>query len=82
VQLTLLTNRATARFRGRKFDGSLEDCDAALAIKPGHEKALLRRAAVYMEIENWKAAIGAYEAYPNPNPNPTPTLASLPQPKP
>jgi len=62
VQLTLLTNRATARFRGRKFDLSLRDCDAALVIKPGHVKALLRRAAVYMEIENWKAAIGAYEA--------------------
>ena len=40
VKLTLLTNRATARFRARKFDGSLEDCDAALAIKPGHVKAL------------------------------------------
>jgi len=62
VSLTLLTNRATARFRARKFDGSLQDCDAALAIKPGHVKALLRRATVYMEIENWKAAIGAYEA--------------------
>lgn len=29
---------------------------------PSQHQALLRRAAVYMEIENWKAAIGAYEA--------------------
>ena len=93
MKLTLLTNRATARFRARKFDGSLEDCDAALAIKPGHVKALYLPyistiSPLYLPCISpvsrhpARPRQGAADPSPNPNPNPNTNPNANPDPNP
>ncbi len=61
VNLTLYTNRATARFKAGELDGAIDDCNRALAVSSRHIKALLRRAACHMEREDYKKAIADYE---------------------
>jgi len=40
----LLCNRAACRSKLGQFDKSIEDCTAALSVRPGYGKARLRRA--------------------------------------
>jgi len=61
VNVTFYTNRATARFKIREYAASIKDCDDALAAAPRHIKALLRRAACKLELEDYQGAIGDYE---------------------
>ena len=42
---------------------------AALEVQPRHLKALLRRAACRMELEEWEAAIADYDAAHNIEPD-------------
>lgn len=57
----LLFNRAACRFRLRQFEKSVEDCTAALVLRPSYAKARLRRADCYVKLERWKAAIQEFE---------------------
>ena len=62
VAVTLYTNRATAHFKCSAYKQAVEDCKLALGVQPRHLKALLRRAACYIELEEWNKAIEDYEA--------------------
>merc|ERR1719502_1132852 len=61
LNLTLYTNRATAKFKSGNFTGAMEDTNTALEIQPRHLKALLRRAACKLELEDSPGAISDYE---------------------
>jgi DnaJ family protein C protein 7 len=61
LNLTLFTNRATARFKLSDYKGAIDDCNQALDAQPRHMKALLRRAACKLELEDYKGAIDDYE---------------------
>ena len=61
VNVTLYSNRATARFKLGDFAGAVADCDAALDTQPRHLKCLLRRGACHLELEEWQKAIDDYE---------------------
>jgi len=61
LNLTLYTNRATAKFKKSDYSAAMEDCNTALGIQPRHLKALLRRAACKLELEDYKGAISDYE---------------------
>ena len=61
LNVTFWTNRATARFKNGEYTAAVADCDAALAAAPRHIKALLRRAACKLELEDYKGAISDYE---------------------
>eukprot|EP00308_Calcidiscus_leptoporus_P024443 CAMPEP_0119378592 /NCGR_PEP_ID=MMETSP1334-20130426/49016_1 /TAXON_ID=127549 /ORGANISM="Calcidiscus leptoporus, Strain RCC1130" /LENGTH=615 /DNA_ID=CAMNT_0007397857 /DNA_START=63 /DNA_END=1906 /DNA_ORIENTATION=+ len=69
LNLTLYTNRATAKFKAGDFLGCVSDCDAALNLQPQHIKALLRRGAARLELEEYKAAISDYEQAEQAEPN-------------
>ncbi|CAA0412137.1 unnamed protein product [Arabidopsis thaliana] len=57
----LLCNRAACRSKLGQFDKSIEDCTAALSVRPGYGKARLRRADCNAKIEKWELAVGDYE---------------------
>ena len=46
----LLCNRAACRFKLGQFEKAIEDCTAALAVRPNHSKARLRRAHCNAEV--------------------------------
>ena len=62
VAATLLANRAEARRQTAEMDACLADCDAALAVDPGHAKASLRRALALEFLERRKEAADAFRA--------------------
>ncbi|KAL1215483.1 Inactive TPR repeat-containing thioredoxin TTL3 [Cardamine amara subsp. amara] len=57
----LLCNRAACRSKLGQFDKSIEDCTAALSVRPGYGKARLRRADCNCKIGKWELAVGDYE---------------------
>lgn len=57
----LLFNRAACRFKLGQFEKAVEDCTAALVLRPSYTKARFRRADCYMKLERWEAAIQEYE---------------------
>ncbi|PHU20311.1 hypothetical protein BC332_11462 [Capsicum chinense] len=57
----LLFNRAACRFKLGQFEKAVEDCTAALVLRPSYTKARLRRADCYMKLERWEAAIQEFE---------------------
>jgi DnaJ family protein C protein 7 len=61
VNVTLYTNRATAKSKSGDMTGAIGDCNQALRINPRHIKALLRRAAAQLEGEDYTAAIADLE---------------------
>uniref|UniRef100_A0A7S2G167 J domain-containing protein n=1 Tax=Haptolina brevifila TaxID=156173 RepID=A0A7S2G167_9EUKA len=69
LNLTLYTNRATAKFKKSDYSAAMEDCNTALGIQPRHLKALLRRAACKLELEDYKGAISDYEEAHEIDPN-------------
>lgn len=77
LHLTLYTNRATAKFKAKDYRGCVVDCDAALDISARHLKALLRRGAAYLELEEYKSAIADYESAQEADPSDAQTKASL-----
>lgn len=60
LRATLHINRATAYAKLRRHDDAIADCSAALELDPKSAKAVLRRAACYMELEMWAQAIADY----------------------
>jgi len=81
LHLTLFTNRATAKFKLGDHTGCIDDCNAALAIQPRHLKALLRRAASKLELEQYKESIADYEEAQQMEPNDRSIAQSLRQAK-
>ncbi|PIN18941.1 Kinesin light chain [Handroanthus impetiginosus] len=52
----LLCNRAACRSKLNQYEKAIEDCNAALNVRPGYTKARLRRADCYAKMGNWKAS--------------------------
>ncbi|KAJ8561416.1 hypothetical protein K7X08_027606 [Anisodus acutangulus] len=64
----LLFNRAACRFKLRQFEKAVEDCTAALILRPSYTKARLRRADCNIKLERWKAANQDFEVLIQENP--------------
>ncbi|CAL5368638.1 unnamed protein product [Camellia sinensis] len=57
----LLCNRATCRSKLGQFEKAIDDCTAALNVRPSYRKARLRRADCYAKLGKWEACIEDYE---------------------
>ncbi|KAG6698942.1 hypothetical protein I3842_08G045100 [Carya illinoinensis] len=57
----LLCNRAACRSKLGQFEKAIEDCTAALIVRPSYSKARLRRADCNSKLERWEAAVQDYE---------------------
>ncbi|XP_050364379.1 inactive TPR repeat-containing thioredoxin TTL3 [Argentina anserina] len=57
----LLCNRAACRSKLGHFDKAIEDCTAALNVRPSYSKARLRRADCNAKMENLDASLRDYE---------------------
>ena len=75
--IALFTNRATAHFKKRDYGACIADCGEALKINPRHIKALLRRGAARLELEEYQEAIEDYEACVEIEPNDRQVQAQL-----
>lgn len=53
----LLSNRAACRSKLGQYDKALEDCNAAVRVRPSYNKARLRRADCYLKLQKWEACI-------------------------
>eukprot|EP00899_Mesostigma_viride_P028991 jgi/Mesvir1/9277/Mv03137-RA.2 len=58
---TLACNRAAACAQLKKHAQAVEDCNLTLELEPGNIKAVLRRAAAYLELEKFEEAVRDYE---------------------
>uniref|UniRef100_A0A6I9RTR4 TPR repeat-containing thioredoxin TTL4 n=1 Tax=Elaeis guineensis var. tenera TaxID=51953 RepID=A0A6I9RTR4_ELAGV len=58
----LFCNRAACRSKLGQWEKAIEDCNAALIMRPSYTKARLRRAACNAKLEHWEASIQDYEA--------------------
>ncbi|XP_011502030.1 PREDICTED: dnaJ homolog subfamily C member 7 [Ceratosolen solmsi marchali] len=54
-------NKATVAAKLKKLTESIDECNEALKLDSNYLKAILRRAACYMELENYKEAVYDYE---------------------
>ncbi|KAJ6682607.1 TPR REPEAT-CONTAINING THIOREDOXIN [Salix koriyanagi] len=57
----LLCNRAACRSKLGQYEKAVEDCNAALTVRPGYSKARLRRADCHSKLEKWEVSIKDYE---------------------
>jgi len=57
----LYFNRAIVAAKMKKYKESVSDCNAALELDENYLKAILRRAASRMELEEYDAAVADYE---------------------
>ncbi|RVW57534.1 Inactive TPR repeat-containing thioredoxin TTL3 [Vitis vinifera] len=57
----LLCNRATCRSKLGQFEKAVEDCTAALSVRPSYSKARLRRADCNAKLGRCEASIQDYE---------------------
>ncbi|TQD91727.1 hypothetical protein C1H46_022687 [Malus baccata] len=57
----LLCNRAACRSKLGQLDKAIEDCTAALNVRPSYSKARLRRADCNAKLKKWEASIQDYE---------------------
>ncbi|KAK1405672.1 DnaJ isogeny subfamily C member 7 [Heracleum sosnowskyi] len=64
----LLCNRAACLSKLGDYEKSVEDCTAALALRPSYAKARLRRADCFSKLERWDASVGDYEILMKENP--------------
>ena len=64
----LLCNRAACRSKLGQFQKAVEDCNAALRVRPSHSKARLRRADCYAKIGKWAACVQDCEELLRENP--------------
>ncbi|XP_022844222.1 inactive TPR repeat-containing thioredoxin TTL3-like [Olea europaea var. sylvestris] len=53
----LLCNRAACRSKLGQFEKAIEDCSAALGVRPSYSKARLRRGDCYAKLGKWEACI-------------------------
>ncbi|XP_042423071.1 inactive TPR repeat-containing thioredoxin TTL3-like [Zingiber officinale] len=59
---SLLFNRATCRSELGHYEKAVEDCNAALALRPSYGEARRRRADSNAKLERWEAAAKDYGA--------------------
>ncbi|WOL03219.1 inactive TPR repeat-containing thioredoxin TTL3-like isoform X6 [Canna indica] len=59
---TLLCNRAACRSKLGQWEKAIDDCNAALNMRPSYSKARMRRADCNAKLERWEAAFQDYEA--------------------
>ncbi|KAK1368443.1 hypothetical protein POM88_034535 [Heracleum sosnowskyi] len=64
----LLCNRAACLSKLGDYEKSVEDCTAALALRPSYAKARLRRADCFSKLERWDASVRDYEILMKENP--------------
>ncbi|KAL1821961.1 hypothetical protein ACET3Z_016830 [Daucus carota] len=64
----LLCNRAACLSKLNEYEKAVEDCTAALALRPSYAKARLRRADCFSKLERWEASIQDYEIMLKENP--------------
>uniref|UniRef100_A0A1J3G3Z0 Inactive TPR repeat-containing thioredoxin TTL3 n=1 Tax=Noccaea caerulescens TaxID=107243 RepID=A0A1J3G3Z0_NOCCA len=57
----LLCNRAACRSKLGQLEKSVEDCTAAISVRPGYRKARLRRADCNAKIGKWELTVADYE---------------------
>ncbi|CAN8251557.1 unnamed protein product [Cochlearia groenlandica] len=57
----LLCNRAACWSKLGEFGSSVEDCTAAISVRPGYRKARLRRADCNAKIGKWELCVADYE---------------------
>ncbi|CAJ1938079.1 unnamed protein product [Sphenostylis stenocarpa] len=57
----LLCNRAACRSKLGQLEMAVEDCNAALNLRPSYSKARLRRADCNAKLKRWEASIEDYE---------------------
>ncbi|XP_031387375.1 inactive TPR repeat-containing thioredoxin TTL3-like [Punica granatum] len=57
----LLCNRAACRSKLGQFEKAIEDCTAALDVRPSYSKARLRRADCNAKLGRWEASVQDYE---------------------
>ncbi|CAK8567321.1 unnamed protein product [Lathyrus sativus] len=57
----LLCNRAACRLKLGQLEKAVEDCSAALSLRPSYTKARMRRADCNAKLERWEASIADYE---------------------
>ncbi|RDX69482.1 Inactive TPR repeat-containing thioredoxin TTL3, partial [Mucuna pruriens] len=57
----LLCNRAACRSKLGKFEKAIDDCTAALNLRPSYSKARLRRADCNAKLQRWEASMQDYE---------------------
>ncbi|XP_010519825.1 PREDICTED: inactive TPR repeat-containing thioredoxin TTL3-like [Tarenaya hassleriana] len=57
----LLCNRAACRSKMSHLDKAVDDCSAALSLRPGYARARLRRADCHAKMGNWEMAMEDYE---------------------
>lgn len=57
----LLCNRAASRSKLNQWEKAVEDCNAALKLRPSYTKARLRRAYCNAKLERWAASVQDYE---------------------
>ncbi|KAL1540811.1 inactive TPR repeat-containing thioredoxin TTL3-like isoform X1 [Salvia divinorum] len=65
----LLCNRAACEAKLNHYNKAVDDCNAALSIRPGYSKARLRRADCYAKMGNWGACLQDCQVLVKENPN-------------
>ncbi|XP_047956748.1 inactive TPR repeat-containing thioredoxin TTL3-like isoform X1 [Salvia hispanica] len=65
----LLCNRAACEAKLNHYNKAVEDCNAALSIRPGYSKARLRRADCFAKMGNWGACLQDCQVLVRENPN-------------
>ncbi|KAK1361710.1 DnaJ isogeny subfamily C member 7 [Heracleum sosnowskyi] len=65
----LLSNRAACRSKLEQFEKAIDDCNAALRVRPSYSKARLRRADCYAKCGKLEASLQDYEILHKENPN-------------
>ncbi|KAL7089978.1 hypothetical protein ACP275_12G010800 [Erythranthe tilingii] len=64
----LLCNRAACMSKLNQYEKAIEDCNAALNVRPAYSKARLRRADCYSKMGNWGACLQDCEVLLRENP--------------
>ncbi|GJN22314.1 hypothetical protein PR202_gb09869 [Eleusine coracana subsp. coracana] len=57
----LLCNRAACHAKLGRYEKAVEDCSAALVVRPTYSKARLRRADCNVKLERWEASLRDYQ---------------------
>ncbi|XP_017244478.1 inactive TPR repeat-containing thioredoxin TTL3-like isoform X2 [Daucus carota subsp. sativus] len=65
----LLSNRAACRSKLEQFERAIDDCNAALRVRPSYSKARLRRADCYAKCGKLEASLQDYEILYKENPD-------------
>ncbi|XP_074332521.1 inactive TPR repeat-containing thioredoxin TTL3-like [Apium graveolens] len=65
----LLSNRAACRSKLEQFEKAIDDCNAALRVRPSYSKARLRRADCYAKCGKLEASLQDYERLYKENPD-------------